>query len=425
MSISWRRSLVSMAALGLLVSAGCDTGKKSDIRLLNVSQGYSSLDLYSDSSEEVASLATQNISAYKTPSSGSHTIAITAAGVSRTNALKSVVESLSDGKHKTYVAYGDSGQFGTLEISEDQSAPSSSYASVEVLNTAVNAGSVDVYLTSSTVALSDVSPTFTAVAGATTAAFTTITSGTFRLRVTATGSKSDLRLDVPSITLASGSVTSIIVADTVGGFLVDAAILPQQGTLTYETNPSARVRAVSGISTGSNVVVTLGGVGLLSAAPANSIGTYQLVPVGSEAVTLNVGGTAVSVANQTLTEGGDYTLLIYTSSGATATALLTDNNHLPTSGYANVRLVNAMSGLADPISLAVDYSPIASDITLGTASAYTNVTASTTAELDVTDATTSASLFSQASTTLTTEEVYTLFMFGSASAPTGTLRTDR
>ena len=427
MQSSMRYCLVSLLAVASLVLAGCNSDSNdAQIRMLNVSQGYSSLDLYLDSNKIQSAIASSTISNYSAIAPDTtHTIAITSNAVAVSSALQSLSESLDQKSHKTYVAYGDTGHFATMEIAEDQTAPSGSYTSLEVLNTATDAGAVDVYLTSASVSLDDASPNFSDVATGSSAAFTSISSGTYRLRITATGSKTDVRLDIASVTFNSGQVASLIVTGTSGGVLVNAVILPQQGSPTVETNPDARVRAALGMATGSSVTATIGGVSLMSGAPVDTIGDYVLVPVGSQSATLTVDGTAATIASQTLTAGSDYTLLFWTNSSGTQATLLTDDNQLPNSGYANIRLIHAMSGLNDAISLSVDYSPTATDVALGSASSYSQVAASTSSQLTVTDASTSASLFSQGSVTLNSEEVYTLFMFGSSSASTGTLRADR
>ena len=68
---------------------------------------------------------------------------------------------------------------------------------------------------------------------------------------------------------------------------------------------------------------------------------------------------------------------------------------------------------------------IASNVSLGTALTYGQPIASTTAQLSVTDATTSQQLFSQSCTTLSYPDVYSLFMVGGSASPTGILRQDR
>jgi len=348
------------------------------------------------------------------------------------SSLDSVDEKLSQGTHKTYVAYGNSGKFGLLEIAEDQTQPDSSYTKVELLDAAPDAGSVDVYLTDPSVALADSSPTFTGVSGGTiaSAGFVTLASGTYRLRVTAAGSQTDIRLDsVTGITFSSLEILSIVVTGTSGGVLVNAAVIPQQSTTQSPINTTyARVRAAAGIPSGSNLTASLGGTTLLSSAAANTVSQYSLVTAGTQTLDLTLNGAALPVSSQALTAGEDYTVLVLNGAGVsgTTTTLITDDDRLPsTSAYAKVKLVNAMSALGDPLTLNVNYTPVASAITLGSASSSTEVTAGTNTEIDTVDATTSTTLFTNTTATLTDSGVYDLFMFGTAASTVGALRVNR
>jgi hypothetical protein len=318
-----------------------------------------------------------------------------------------------------------------LEILEDQDAPSSLYTKVQLLDAALDAGSVDVYLTDPSVAITNSSPTFSGVVGGTiaSAGFVTVNSGTYRLRVTAAGSQTDIRLDsVTGITFSSQEILSIVVTGTSGGVLVNAMVLPQQGTQTAVNTPYARVRAAAGIPSGSNLTATLGGTNLLGSAAANTVSQYTLVTAGTQTLNLTLSGTALPASSQALTAGEDYTVLVLNgpSVSGTTTTLVTDDNRLPsTSTYAKIKLVNAMSTLGDPLTLNVNYTPVASAIALGTASPSFEVTAGTNTEIDTVDANTSTTLFTNTTATLTGSGVYDLFMFGSSAATVGALRINR
>jgi hypothetical protein len=73
----------------------------------------------------------------------------------------------------------------------------------------------------------------------------------------------------------------------------------------------------------------------------------------------------------------------------------------------------------------VNYTPVASAITLGNASTSSEVTAGTNTEIDTVDATTSTTLFTNTTATLTGSGVYDLFMFGSSASTVGALRINR
>lgn len=432
-----------LAALLSLTLAGCGTGEDASVRLLNASAGYSALDLYFEQGgtfgkPQIADVTSGTVSSYAQIVPKSYTAYFTSHGVAPANALTSLKQGLSKNETLTYVAYGDSGEFGEMAIHEDQAAPSGGYTNVEVLNADPDAGSLDVYLTSPGLSLNDASPNFSAVKGGATTGFAAIKSGTYELRITGTGEKSDLRFELPSITLGDQKTLSLIITETPGGYLVNVMALPQKGSLTTYTNSDARIRAVVGLN--GSVTASVGTTALLSAAPEGVIGPYELVPAGSDPVTLTVNGATVAVPDETLSSGQDYTLLIYGAPGAVQESWLADSNIPPLSGYASVRLVNAMSGSTDPISLSINYLPVATDIPLGSdvpsdsptgTSAYdTLVTATSTGVVTVTDDVTGQTLYAEPNAgdtnyaTLTSGDVYTMFMFGSTTAPSGELFQD-
>jgi hypothetical protein len=418
---------------GIILDGCSSSGGNAQIRVLNTSIDYTSLDLYlnngTTNTREITAAAHGTLGNYLSVGAASYTVEFTSNNVQ--SSLKSVNENLAKNTHRTYVAYGNSGKFGTLEILEDQDQPSASYTKVQLLDAALDAGSVDVYLTDPSVAITNSSPTFSAVAGGTiaSAGFVTVNSGTYRIRVTAAGSQTDIRLDsVTGITFSSQEILSIVVTGTGGGVLVNAAVLPQQGTQTVVTNPYARVRAAAGIPSGSNLTANLGGTNLLGSAAANTVSQYTLVTAGTQTLNLTLSGTALPASSQALTAGEDYTVLVLNgpSVSGTTTTLVTDDNRFPsTSAYAKIKLVNAMSALGDPLTLNVNYTPVASAIALGNASPSTEITAGTNTEIDTVDATTSTTLFTNTTATLNGSGVYDLFMFGTAASPVGALRVNR
>jgi hypothetical protein len=412
----------------LALIAGCGGSNNAAIRVLNVSEDYTGVNIYISSTSTVATVAdvpTGNLSSYSGVASGSQTLYFTEGSNLQTDSLTSETETFTTGEHRTYVTYGNTGEFAEFEIDENEGAPSGGNASIEVLDTANDAGNLDIYFTSST-ALSGTTPNFSDLAVGKTTSFTSVASGTYDLSVTGTGNSSDVRLQVPSVTLKSGEIATVVITESAGGYLVNAYVLPQQGALTTELNPDARVRVVNGMVSGSTASATVGSTVLATNVAANSIGNYQMVPAGTDTVSVSVNGSAVTSPEQALAAGQDYTLLIYQGASGVQENWLVDINRLPASGDASLRLVHAMSGLTDPISLAVDSVPTLTDISAGEASSYdSSIAATTTAALSVTDATTSQQLFSQSPVTLSSQGVYTLFMFGSASSATGTLNEDR
>jgi hypothetical protein len=422
--------------LALAVLGGCGGSEgdsnKAHIRVLNVSPGYTSLDLYvnngdSDTdTQKASSVALEALTDYITLDSDTYTLKFKRGGVTSTLQTYSG-QQLTDDSHGTYVAYGSTGHFAVVKIGEDAKDADSNKSTISVLNTA-EAGSLDVYFTESSVNLSDATPQFSGINSGVLSTGATLDSGTYRMRVTGASDNTDIRLDVPSVTFSSKQVASVIITSTQGGVLVNAFVLPQQGSLSTNKNTKARVRGFNGIANGTAVTATIGGSSVLSNALVGATSLkYGQIDAGSVAVGLGVDGTAVSVPNQTLAAGGDYTLLVWSDASGTRTTLISDDNHLPSaSGKAKIRVMNGMSGLAAPITLYVDFAPIAEGVALGTASAFAEVSTGSESQLDITNATTSSPVRTLTSVSLQDAGVYTLFMSGGGTLSVGsTVRKDR
>lgn len=423
------QALLLATLLGL---HGCDTddgdSREARVRVLNVSEGYNTVDLYvnegGDASDEqaVAATAYGTLSDYATLDSDTYQVKFRRNGVASTLLTLSDVQ-LSDGSHTTYVVFGSTGRFSAIRIDEDDDQPDSGRTLLHVVN-AAGTGTLDVYLTEDSASLDDSSPIVSTASSAT----TEIDSDTYRLRVTGTGDTNDLRLDLPNVVLESRQIVALVFTSTPGGVLVNGLFIPQQGNLTTRTNTRSRVRAAIGMANGNAATVRIGGVNLLTAATPGVIGSrYAQVDAGTAALALSIDGTVVPVADQTLTAGADYTLLVWSDAGGVRTTLVSDDNRLPgTNNTARIRLLNGMSGLGAPLTLAVDFSPIVEGIALGTASSAAGVDSGLEYQLDVTNASTAATLFTRDSTTLTNGGVYTLLMTGGGTmAVNGTLRRDR
>jgi hypothetical protein len=428
--LPWYLIFAVLAALSL---SGCDSGggsKHAQLRMLNVSPGYTSLDLYANGGDDdtdqqrIAAVALDTVSSYTELDSGSYNVKFKRAG--DTSTLQTISnQQLADDTHTTFIAFGSTGHFSALSVNDDVTAPDSGLVKVQLLN-AAEAGTVDVYLTESSVSLDDATPVFSAVTAGGTGAATTIDSGEYRLRVTGAGDSDDMRLDVPSITLDSKQVITLILTATQGGVLVDVVLLPQQGSMTKIANTKARVRGAIGIANGTQVTLRVGAASLLNNNAVGVVGAYAQVDAGSAAVALGVNGVAVTVPNQTLTAGGEYTLLVWSNADGTQTTLISDDNRLPSSSSkAKVRIMNGLSALNVPVTLFVNFFPELENIPLGEASAFAEVDDGTDYQLDVSNADTADPLLTKTEVTLLASGVYTLFMSSSGGTVSGTLRKDR
>jgi hypothetical protein len=139
-----------------------------------------------------------------------------------------------------------------------------------------------------------------------------------------------------------------------------------------------------------------------------------------------VDGTVVPIANQTLIAGADYTALIWSDTGGAHATLITDDNHVPTStADAKIRLLNGLSTQGVPLTLYVNFFPVAEGTALGAASAYAEVDSGSDFQVDVHNASTAARLLSR-DADLQASGVYTLLVIGNGDGTVAsTLRKDR
>jgi hypothetical protein len=425
-------ALICAAAIALNACGGGgeDSGADPKIRLLNLSAGYTSLDLMtnldSDDEDEDATQATgvtlESVSSYATLDPDDYTVKVRRTGSG--SVLRSfAAEDLTEDTINTYVAYGEVGNFGALRIDDTLDAADAGDSKLSVANVS-SAGALDVYLTDATTDLDDTTPVLSGVGAA--LSLVTADSGTFRLRVTASGDASDVRLDVPNFALADKGVATLILTSTQGGMLANAIFLPQEGQPTKFTNTKARLRGAVGLANGANASIQVGGQSVLSAATAGVIGSrYTLLDAGSVPVTLMVNGAAVPVPNLNLTAGADYTLLVWTNANGALTSLVNDDNRLPQGGGTKLRLLNGMSTLASPLTLSVDFSPVIEGTLTGQVSDEIEITSGTDRQFDVSNTSTAQNVLTRSAITLQSSSVYTFFMTDNGATPIGVLRRDR
>ena len=198
-------------------SSSGSNGSNAQVRLLNASLGYDSIDLYvttdddEEDTREIESVPYGGVSNYVKLKSDTYTIKVKRSGA--TSTLYTIYDvNLTDASHTTLVASGRSGGLVVQAIDEDLGEPDRDNSKLSVLD-ASGAGTADVYVTAQSEDLEDASPISQGSA-------TTLESDTYRLRVTGSGDTDDLRLDVSDLTLESEQVATVILTGTQGGILV-------------------------------------------------------------------------------------------------------------------------------------------------------------------------------------------------------------
>ena len=420
----WWVAVVALVPLLQACGGSSNDGSDGAVRLVNASDSYGALDLYSSDTLLASGVAADGASAYVSLGAGTYTLKLKRNGSSTT--VSSSERTVLEGTPHTLLAYATADTLKTVFLTDSEAAPSSGTAKLRIFNASTEAGSLDVYVTASDATLADSSPTASSLAGERFSSYSEISAGSYRIRVTGYGDKSDLRLDLDAVTLASQQISTLVLTTTPGGVLVNGLFIEQKSDVAARKNASARVRLVAGAAGGGTVAATLNGVALSGGLKSPTVGSYLLVPAGALSGSLSLDGTSLTLPSATLAAGSDNSLLVTSSGGVgTATLIADDNRPALSSANARLRLVHGVGGLGGAITLTADYSAVATDVAVNSASSPASILAGSDMRLEASSPVAASALFLDDAVTLVAGKVYTLFMLGDANAPTGVLRRDR
>ena len=412
-------ALAFAAATTFLVACGGGADRtKAQVRLVNAGSGYAGLDLRVDNELRQGAVSPGNSATYVEADPGK---AFTLHSAGSSTSLLNFTPSVSARRYYTVLAYGSLGALKQLVLDDNAGAPDTNRALLRVVNAAADAGALDVYLTGTDDTLAASVPQQAGAAVDAVGAWLTVNSGSYRLRVTAAGSKTDLRLDVPVLALGSREVATLVISPSCGRCAgAEPAAQPAGRAITAQAPTQARVRVASGLSDAGIASLRVGGTAIFANVTAPAVTGYTLVPAGEQAVVVGINGATLPSDTRTLAVGADYTLLVYGSPAVPAVAWVRDDNTLPSDrARAKIRLVNGVVGLAGNLSMSADFAPVADNVAAGAASAYDLVDATTTGRLSVTAAGVALPLFEPVEQTFSAAANYTVFLVGGPAATVG------
>lgn len=421
---------VMLAALIVPLLHACGGGSESgsggngQVRVVNATTSGTALDFYAGTTLLSSAVATNTSGSYVPLAANSYALYLNNAG-SATNANGST-RTVTAAVYHTLLAYTTGGTLNTVWLTDAETAPTSGTAKFRVYNTSNEAGTLDVYVTDESVDLAAASATALGITSARLNSYSEIAKGTYRIRVTGSGDKSDLRLDISGIALADQQIATLVLTTTPGGVLVHGLLMNQQAASTSMLNPSARVRLVAGVAGNTPVAATLNGVTLSSGLTSPAIGAYALVPAGTLTSSIRLAGTAITAPAMTAPAGADLSLLVLGAATSPNVSLIADDNTpSATTTSAKMRLVNGANNLSGNVTLTANYGVVANDVSFASASAPIGVTAGDTYRLEATTPATPSALYLATGVSLQAGKVYTVFMLGDGAAAQGVLRRDR
>jgi hypothetical protein len=412
-----KREFLAVGGAVPLVLAGCggSGGGSAPVRLVNASVGYPHLGFMVESTQATAADVNYgSASVFENVEAGAVGITLTVSSGTGVNSSATAAQVRTINKDNRYslVAYGYENELKQVLLTESTVTPDTGKANVNVLNTSVDIGAVDVYL-SATKDLTVSTLLASSITGVSQSAFAGVLAGSYFVTVVGANSIakgiSDVRFQTPAaVTLTALQVLTIILTPGASGILANAILLTQGTAAASDPtdnlpNSTARLRAVTAVpGMAASIVGTnsAGAVTVLASSTTPQYSNYFVVTTGTPPV-VTVNGSAVAVVmdstNATtgvvtsvagaLAAGGDYTLMVYLNGSTPTAKLIEDNNTAPvTSAGVKFRLINLASdnqGLQ--MSMSVNSISIASNVPFATASAYTEITtpqaANSTAEV--------------------------------------------
>ena len=426
-----RREFLAVGGAVPLILAGCggSTGS-APVRLINASAGYPSLGFMVNTTQATTSdVPFGGVSPFETVQAGSVTTSLTVTTGSQTASVSTTTRTLSKDSTYDLVAYGFLNELKSVLITESTTAPNTGDANVNVLNTSVDIGPVDVYVSPGT-DLSVATQIAASVGGVSQSVFTGVLAGSYFITVVGAGSLqrgvSDIRFQTPvAIALADQQIMTVILSPGAGGTLANAILLTQgsSGTAVSYSNTTARVRAVNTLTNGDSVAVsTTVGTTTTSLLPATTTpnSSSYFVVTTTAAPTVTVNGAALPGLGA-LQAGFDYTLVVYAdpTTGAPTSQLIQDNNTAPVSANGvKFRVLNfsaAPSGLV--ASMSVNSITVASNVGYATASSYTEIAVPQTIASTASATNGSSTIWTlNPSQVLTAGKIFTLVIYDAAVA---------
>jgi len=417
-------TVAAVAAAALCATlAGCGShgstaAAPASLRLVNATQA-STLTLSLNGAAEIPNLAPGAASGYASIAAGSYTSSVGPTDGSLGASTQLVA--LGSGGAYTTLAYQRSNAIVSTTFTDNLAAPAAGGALVRVANVSQDAGPLDVYIVAQgSTSLTNLTPTFQNVPSGSASTPSLATAGTYGLFVTAYANQSDVRFSLPAFTLSSTEILTIALTSTSGGALVNATLITQGGATQFIPNQAARVRLVAAFPPNGTTSVTANAAVNSTTLPtltAPSLSNYSLVTAPTTSYAVVVNGVSVATAALPATSfasGGDYTILAYGSSTAPTVAVFTDNNQ--TAGFdAIVRVINA-SVPTGGVSLSYNFQTLANNVAYGAASAYTGVTPSSAAQLQLTSPNTAFVTYTVPNVNFVSSAVYTLFALGAPGA---------
>jgi hypothetical protein len=431
-----RRAFCVLIALCWLALAGCDSGEgvgatpsQTRLRVINLIPNATFLTLTLDNDAPVVTgLGFQQTTGYIQVTGGTREFKVSVDS-NPTNIID-VSDTIIIGSDNTYVVSGPVEATNSVLVIDTQLfVPNGGTFDIRMLNVASGSVSVDLYLTPPGTDLTATGPTVAGVTFGNLSAFTAVTTGSYEIRATPSGTK-EVIYDTGVISFGDKTFSQAIIYGTGSSKLVDAAVLniDSNGTGQVYPNVLAEFKLLNAASVGPLNVLVDGNL-VLANVPFAGVSSYRVTTAGSRNIAVQAAATPgadLLTVPVSLASASDTSIAVSGAAGALQALVLTDNNLPPGLGHARIRFVNASSdfpALDAYINFVKQFGAIVSNSTSPYAEIAADV-AGTTYEFDFNLAGTTNRVVALPGVVISFGKTYSVYVVGTGAAAQGLVVAD-
>jgi uncharacterized protein DUF4397 len=205
---------VLVASFAIACSDSNGPHDTSFMRFVNASPDGPSIDAVLDNTTVQSSIAYANSAAYMNVDEDADNLTLKSS--TSGSALTTHSVSLETGAHYTEILSGRATNLVANIYQDNMDDPSAGNVKVRFFQVAPSMPIADVYITNATTDIASANPTLVNISFRNTPTYLQITGGTYRIRLTAAGTKTVL-FDVSGVNLQTGTIRSVLTLDKAGG----------------------------------------------------------------------------------------------------------------------------------------------------------------------------------------------------------------
>jgi hypothetical protein len=433
-----RRAVCVLIALCWLMLAGCDSGNgvgatpgQTRLRVVNLIPNATFMTLTLDNDAPVVTgLGFQQTTGYIQVTGGTREFKVSVDGSA--SDIIDASGTIIIGSDNTYVVSGPvEAANAALLVDTQLFVPNGGTFDIRVLNVASGSRSVDLYLTPPGTDLTATGPAVAGVGVSSISAFVPVTTGSYEIRVTPSGTK-EVIFDTGVITFGDKTLSEAVIYGTGSSKLVDVAVLniDSEGTGQIYQNLLAEFKLLNASSVGSPLNVLVDGNLVLANVPFAGVSNYQITTAGSHNIAVQAAATPgadLLTIPTSLAPASDTSITVSGPAGALQALVLTDNNLPAAVGHARIRFVNASPDFP-ALDAYINFVKQFGDIASNSASPYTEIaadaTGTTTYEFDFNLAGTTNRVVAVPGVVITSGKTYSVYVVGTGAAVQGVVVAD-